>query len=256
MSFVGSKKAVVAAAVCLLLGAGRLARAETVSFNYLTQNDTKAPYDWQSNSQYRTDVTGNADGTVSFTFYNEGLVQSSITDIYFDDYDPNPVLKFSSTTTPKSPWVIGSTGVKFTVDADSKVAPGDLPGGNLADPDFVMTSGMSADADNPIYSNGVNNWTGTGTAEWVRMTFALTGTNTFDDVVTALQTGNSHLRIGIKVQGFVGGGSESFISNPLPPDSPPPPPTPVPLPAAAWGGMALCGMIGIGKLRRRSGPAQ
>ena len=237
----GIATAVVALGV---IGAGSTAHGASVSFNLLTTNDNSGPpYNYDSNTQYRTVVSSVGTDGVSFTFFNEGAIQSSITDVYFDDYDLAPVLKFSSTV-PKSPTVNGSPGVAFTVDADSKVSPENLPGANLADPDFVVTSGMSADADNPVYSKGVNNWTGsTGGGEWVEMKFLLYGSKTFQNVIDALQlNGNSpQLRIGIKVQGFADGGSESFLSNPLPQA---PPITVVPLPAAVWGGMALFGVIG------------
>jgi hypothetical protein len=65
------------------------------------------------------------------------------------------------------------------------------------------------------------------------MTFLLSGANTFTNVLAALA--ESDLRIGIKVQGFEDGGSESFISNP----------PVVPLPAAAWMGVVLLGGIGM-----------
>ena len=223
-----------------LAAAGTAARAATVSFNFLTTNDKSPPYDWESSPQYGAQVIGNSDGTVTFKFTNEGPIQSSITDIYFDDYDSNPVLLFSKTN-PQSPKVGESAGVNFTVDSESKVAPGSLPGGNLADPDFVVTSGMSADADAPVYANGVNN----GLGEWVTLTFNLRGTYQFNDVIDYLGLSDgqttARLRIGIHVQGFVGGGSESFISSPLPP---PPVIETVPLPAAAWAGIALFGAIG------------
>jgi hypothetical protein len=232
-----------------LVGAGSVAHAESVSFKMLTTNDKSGPppYNYDSNTQYRTVVSSVGTTGVSFTFYNEGAIQSSITDVYFDDYDSDAVLKFSSTI-PKSPTVTGSAGVAFTVDADSKVSPANLPGANLADPDFVVTSGMSADADNPVYAKGVNNWTGSsGLGEWVTMTFVLNSGKTFADVIDALQLSVNpdappQLRIGIKVQGFADGGSESFLSNPLP--QAPPPITVVPLPAAVWGGMALFGVMG------------
>src|SRR5687768_15754229 len=111
----------IVAALCMAVS-GTAARAESVSFNFLTTNDKSAPYDWESSPQYRAQIINNDDGTVSFKFTNQGPVQSSITDVYFDDYDSDPVLLFSGAD-PKSPLVQESAGVNFTVDADSKVAP-------------------------------------------------------------------------------------------------------------------------------------
>ena len=85
------------------------------------------------------------------------------------------------------------------------------------------------------------------------MRFLLYGDKTFQNVIDALRLngGSPQLRIGIKVQGFADGGSESFLSNPLPQG---PPVTVIPLPAALWGGMALFGVIGTRHtLKRRRG---
>lgn len=57
---------------------------------------------------------------------------------------------------------------------------------------------------------------------------------TYADTLVAMVTGE--LRIGIHVQGFASGGSESFINPPLEP------PATVPVPAAVWlfGSGLLC----------------
>jgi hypothetical protein len=44
--------------------------------------------------------------------------------------------------------------------------------------------------------------------------FDLQGGGTFADILAELTNGD--LRIGLHVQGFTGGGSESFVNNPIP----------------------------------------
>jgi hypothetical protein len=64
----------------------------------------------------------------------------------------------------------------------------------------------------------------------------------FDSVIAALLSGD--LRIGLHVQGLLGGGSQSYISTP----------TPVPLPAGLLlflSGLAGVGFLGRYKARRR-----
>jgi hypothetical protein len=101
-------------------------------------------------------------------------------------------------------------GVAF----DTPATPGELPGGNNADPDFVTTAGFSADSTMPV-ANGVN------PSEWVALTFALAAGMTLDDVLAAIWA--KDLRFGLHVQAIFdangqGGLSESYVTHtPLPP---------------------------------------
>jgi hypothetical protein len=152
-------------------------------------------------------------GFVSFTFYNSGPLPCSITDVYFDD---GTLLGISSIT--------NSAGVDFNTGA----APPNLPGGNLISPAFVTTAGFSADSNPPAQPNGVN------PGGWLRITFTLVGGNTYADTISALNTPGDNLRIGIHVQGFADGGSESFVNVPTP------------------GGLALLAALPFAARRRRS----
>ncbi|MHC4323980.1 MAG: hypothetical protein ACYSUX_06885 [Planctomycetota bacterium] len=157
-------------------------------------------------------------GQVKFLFTNTGPEASSITDVYFDD---GTLLGIASITN-----TLGL--VEFSGFAD----PPDLPGGNNVAPPFITTAGFSADSDSPAQPLGVN------PGEFLEITFDLQGGGIFDDVLDELTTGD--LRIGIHVQGYSSGGSESFINNGN---------KVIPAPGAAM----LCG-IGIGivnRLRRR-----
>ncbi len=149
--------------------------------------------------QFSVDVTaGSSAGQAVFTFHNIGPIQSSITDIYFQDGTLLGVASISS-----------SAGVDFSAPA----TPGDLPGGNSINPPFVTTRDFSMDSNpkNPgTMNNGVNNYTGTGLQEWVSITFDLINGKTYTDTIAALESGA--LRIGLKVQGFANGASYSYIN--------------------------------------------
>jgi hypothetical protein len=124
---------------------------------------------------------------------NIGPAASSITGIYFDD---GTLLGIAS--------IQSGSGVSFSQGA----SPGNLPGANNASPAFVTTAGFSADSNPPTQPNGVN------PGESLGITFNLQGVQTFDDVLMDL--GDGSLRIGVHVQGFAGGGSESFVNAPAP----------------------------------------
>lgn len=166
---------------------------------------------------------------VSFTFYNQGGVQSSITDVYFDD---GTLLDMAS--------IDNGSGVAFSQYA----TPHNLPGGNLINPPFVTTKGFSADSDSPVLANGVNNTA--NSSEWVTITFDLLSRKTLADTIAAFVSGD--LRIGLKVQGYANGQSESFVST----SGQHPNPHPVPVPDGG-STVALFGivMIGAEALRRK-----
>jgi len=129
----------------------------------------------------------------TFRFVNTGPSASSITDIYFDD---GSLLGIASITD-------SGAGVDFSQFA----SPPNLPAGHDCTPDFDVTAGFLADSNPPTQPNGVN-----ASTEYLDITFSLQGGQTFDDVIAELATGA--LRIGIHVQAFGDGGSESFINSP------------------------------------------
>ena len=190
--------------------------APTYSFVNITNNN---PADAATGeAQLFVEIFDLGGGQVNFAFTNTGPAASSITDVYFDD---GSLLGIAS--------IINTPGL---VEFSQLASPPDLPGGNLAVPPFVTTLGFSADSDPPVQPLGVN------PGENLGIIFNLQPGGTFADVVDELGSGG--LRIGIHVQGFSSGGSESFINDPA---------TAIPAPGAL-----LLGGIGagcFGWLRRR-----
>lgn len=192
------------------------AQAALFSFGCITNNS--AANCSTGESQLFVDVTDAGSNQVSFTFTNTGPNLSSIADVYFDD---GTLLGIASIDN-------SSAGVSFSQGAN----PGNLPGGNSIG--FQTTAGFLADSDAPVQPNGVN------PGEYLGITFNLLSGVTYMDTITAMQSGTD-LRIGIHVQGFEYGGSESFINNV----------TVVPIPAAIWlFGTGLIGLIGVARRKK------
>lgn len=151
-------------------------------------------------SQLSVDVTQYSASTIQFKFMNTGPLASSITDVYFDDNAHAIALPLS---------IVNGTGVKFSKGA----SPANLPGGNTIG--FVNDVGFDSDSDAPTSKNGVN------PGEWLIIRTAYEGTSNLNSVLAALS--NQTLRIGIHVQSFANGGSESFVSKPPTPPAVPEP---------------------------------
>lgn len=206
------------------------ARANLYGFKSITNNNASDAA--VGEAQLTVDVTNPGSDQVLFTFYNTTAIEAcSITDIYIDD---GALLADIYSLT-------GTFGVSFSNPA----TPGDLPGGNGIVPQFNTSAGLSADSDPDVYANGVN-----AATEYLEVLFNLKSGKTFADVLTAIDRGFhpelyynftsktwnfDHLLIGMHVQGFDSGGSESFIATPVP-------------------GALLLGMLGMGvagmKLRK------
>ncbi len=169
--------------------------------------------------QLSVNVTRPDGGQVLFTFRNAGSDPSSITLIHFDDGVLDSLASVGDS----------DLGVSFSPGARQPV----LPAGNDASPPFVVTPGLSASSDSRggVQPNGVN------PGETVGLLYDLQGSSSFANVIADLSSGA--LRIGIHVQGFDGGGSESFINDPQP----------VPVPGALALGMFGMSVLGV-KLRR------
>ena len=203
---------VVTAAVGM--GIAPTASAETYGFMNISNNIAGDAAIGEA--QLTVTVFDAGGGLVGFLFENSGLDASSITDVYFDDGSLFDIASITNT----------AGLVEFTELA----SPGNLPSANSASPPFVTTIGFSADSDPPIQPLGVN------PGEELTITYSLLGGQTLADVINELNNGT--LRIGIHVQGFDSGGSESFVNTGL-----------IPLPPAL--AMGLVGLVGVAVGRKR-----
>lgn len=184
------KLAILGLAVVLVMGLTGSGWAVQYTFDNITNNNAGDAAIGEA--QLSVDVTASGTG-VLFTFSNTGPAASSITDVYFDD---GTLLALAS--------IINGSGVDFSQGA----SPRNLPGGNTVG--FQTTAGFSADSNPPTQPRGVN------PGETLGIFFTLQSGKTFSDTIEALEqaTGVGGLRIGIHVQGFASGGSESFVNKP------------------------------------------
>ena len=178
--------AVILIAVIALSGSLSTAKGQmTYGFTGITNNnagDTAI-----AESQLSVDLF-QSNGFAVFQFNNAGPEASSITDIYFDD-NLGLLVSFGP--------IVPSAGVSYSTGA----SPGNLPGGLGVTPQFVAD--FSLDSDPPAQPNGIN------PGEMLDVSFNFTG----DLAGLESAISSSELRIGIHVQGFASGGSESLINN-------------------------------------------
>jgi hypothetical protein len=139
------------------------------------------------------EVTDPATGQVDFTFHNESLVNSCISEIYFEDG-----LLLGSADITEGPETLFHYSAK----------PKNPPGCNMLEPLFVTTEGLSFDSEPAPPKNGIN------PGEWVRITFDLENGGTFETVINELNTGA--LRIAAHIIALPDGSSESAVTVPEP----------------------------------------
>lgn len=190
--------------VGLLAFATQIAQADVFSFTGINANEVDVT------NQLSLDVsqTGN---TVDFKFTNAlGGNEAFIGHFYFDFIGANLFTSLTQT---------GQSGiVSFAGDPDSSQ---NFPEGNNLIPPFTT----DADAKrNQGASNGVQ------LGEYVIFQAMLSSA---DDINALLNTGD--LRIGLHMQGYDSGGSDSYVTVPNPPVSAVPVPAALPLMASALG---------------------
>lgn len=170
--------------VAALLSAAAFAAqaALTYSFGCITFNSSGNC--GIGSTQLDLTVSDGGSGTVNFLFTNTGPLASSITDIYFDWKAPELALTEGALTQ--------SAGVSFGWGA----TPTNLPAGNA----IAFSSDLGLDSNVPTQPSGIN------PGEWLNIAFG----GSFDELVQGLHS--SALLVGLHVQGFSNGGSESFVS--------------------------------------------
>ncbi len=180
----------VAATAVLSLGLSSAVQAQssdnTANYSFSCVSNNSATDCAIGSAQLGMTVTQGS-GFVDFRFTNSGPLASSITDIYWDWAGEALFGEGDGTIT-------SSAGVSFSFGA----RPEDLPSGNNLTPTF--SADIGADSNSPTRPNGVN------PGEWVSFRF-LTG---FTSTLADLASGD--LRVGLHVQGFSSGGSESYVN--------------------------------------------
>jgi hypothetical protein len=203
-----------AAAMAALTLSPTTAHAQAVfGFDCITNSAPQSCVDGES--QLRMSVAQGTGNSVDFTFTNLSSLESSVTEIYFDD----GTLLALATVTDSGP------GVLFSQIGSG--SPGNLPGGNSITPKFETTAGFVIDTGSGGNTRGVENKLDGDVQEFVTINFTLQPGRNYNDTLTAL-TGplgdGLDLRVGLHVRGFnLPGGygssvSESFVnlSSPIP----------------------------------------
>jgi hypothetical protein len=197
--------------VAMIVVAGAAASASAgITYPFINITGNSAYSAAAGAAQLSVTVVDHSPGKVAFTFNNAGPDQMSITDVYF--HAPS----FTSIST-----IVNGPGVNYTAGA----TPSNLPGGNSISPAFVTTLGLSADSAPPPVANGVQ------PGEWLTIVLNLAPAKSYNDIISELDGGIA-ARVGIHVQSFQNGQSESFV-------------TPAP------GAVALVGLGGLMAARRR-----
>lgn len=181
-----------------------LSQAQTYSFNlFNSAGGTTGAYDASLASQFKMDVQQTGAG-VSFTFFNTGANQASLTEIYFAG---TTNLLDSGNWTSTS-----SSGVYFGTDA---ATPANVPGGNTisfsADTSFDSDATGSKSTSQSKIQNAVNQ-----TNDYVTFTDSLSSGKSFADVIAALQSSN--LRVALHVLNInIGSGTVSaeYLNSPV-----------------------------------------
>lgn len=187
----------------------------STSFSLFTSNGND-----DVSSQLVMETSAGAGNEVFFTFFNNVGIASSITDVYFD------LGSASSFTLGGMSIGSQSAGVDFSMGA----TPGNVPSGNTIG--FSADTGLTADSNTPIVSNGINQL-----GEFLTISAFLTS-GTYDALLSDLRSGM--FRVAMHVQSIgANGGSDGYVT------------TTVPLPAAAWlFGSALLGFVGFSVRRK------
>jgi hypothetical protein len=211
--------ALAVSAALVLMATPKEAASITYTFYGITQNDVTGVSKAIGEAQLSVDVVDAGAGQILFNFFNVGSGPSSITQIYFED--ASSLLNYDSI-------INGPSGVDF-----ERYAPQpNLPSGNTATPAFEATAGLSFTSRLPRPANGVN------PGETVGILFD----GDFNSAIDALNSGD--LRIGLHVQSFAAGVSESFVNSP---------PIALPLPGTLvlFGTGSLVAVIAALRRRRR-----
>lgn len=162
---------------------------EYLSFTCVTFNNPIDAASGKAQLSVTAAKTGNsANDVVYLVFENTGTAPCSITRVYLDGAGVAALDLVSQ-----------SAGVSFSAKIKS---PKNLPGGNAVG--FVAD--VMAGATSPTQPNGVN--------PGESLVLAVRSEAGFSPAAILAAIANGYIKIGIHVQGFDGGGSESFVGVP------------------------------------------
>jgi len=187
---------------CQVLSAGTLYETEINLFTDNDNGDGAMGYLNNPDAKFRMEIS-NGGPTVTFTFFNESNLDCSITNIYFDD---GTLLGISGVT--------NGPGVEY--DYPSKKE--NFPAGNELTPAFETTENFSAAPEPPPATNGIDDGLYEGSPEWLQIHYDLQYLESEErwgnlgDVISELRSGE--LRVGIHVQSFPDGSSQSGVNSP------------------------------------------
>ncbi len=148
-------------------------------------------------SQFSVLVEEKLPDQVRFTVRNQIGVASSITQIYFDLGNFNPAILTDLDIEDQS------AGVSFKLNANPK----NLPSGNTIS--FQSDESAEPTSQGGVKPNGIDS-----SVEWLKLVMTLGTGYDYDSVESALNSGA--IRIGMHIQGFANGGSESYVHNVVP----------------------------------------
>lgn len=190
-----------------------ISQAATLSFTNIENNTVDI------SSQLSVDIA-DTEGGITFTFWNDVGITSSVTDIYFDEGATDWFSGFE---------ILASSGVLYspTEFTDSAADPGVLPGGDAVGFSADYSADSSGNPENGIDASG----------EYITfLAIAGTGFTSYTDLLADALAGG--FRMGLHVQAFADGASDSYVSV-----------NPVPVPAA--GILFASALLGAGALGRR-----
>jgi hypothetical protein len=164
-----------------------VALSELYSFYSITENDSSGFAQFVGESQLYMDVTLLGMGQASLVFTNAGPEESTVTRIYFD-YIPELSLSLVA--------INDGAGVEFSA---GRINPNNLPAGLSLTDNFI--SEMAVAANNPSPRHGLNPY------DSLELIVNYDASYDFLDAL-----GSEDLRVGLHVQSFEGGYSESFVN--------------------------------------------
>ncbi len=186
-----SKTAALAILTVLIASSSAFALSYSLDFFRITRN---SPLGNEVGEQLHLEISDVGD-QVLFTFSNDGPIQATFTDIYFEDGASPPLQSMAD---------IDNNGGSGNVDYDQVT-------GRLRRPPGSWRYGWGRNATefraDPSYAPA-----GIDPGEYVGLTFDLTDGYSYDDIIDELE--NEEWRIAVRAQRLPDGSSETYFNKP------------------------------------------